>query len=274
MPPPIPLSGAGAWYSAAASLDRRAVARIAAGSPRRPPRAMRRAIVACTSATNSCTTGVSRTRSSPPCRSPTGSASASASSTSATKVGTASSNLGRILVDRHGRTLYLFLKDKRGKSACSGACAAYWPPLIASGKPHAVTGAKQSLLGRTRRADGRMQITYRHHPLYRFSGDTRKGLTSGQGLDDFGGKWSAVSPRRQQDRDGRLRGSWLLGRSARRSRQKGAVGMAAAPTDSSNARKDCDHERASRRDVRPAPPRTRTQGQRWNRSGPLLEPSR
>jgi predicted lipoprotein with Yx(FWY)xxD motif len=119
---------------------------------------------------------------------------ASASSSSATKVGTASSNLGRILVDRHGRTLYLFLKDKRGKSACSGACAVYWPPLIASSKPHAVTGAKQSLLGRTRRADGRMQVTYRHHPLYRFSGDTRKGLTSGQGLDDFGGKWWVVSP--------------------------------------------------------------------------------
>ena len=59
---------------------------------------------------------------------------------------------------------------------------------------HAVTGAKQSLLGRTRRADGRMQVTYRRHPLYRFSGDTRKGLTSGQGLGDFGGKWWVVSP--------------------------------------------------------------------------------
>jgi predicted lipoprotein with Yx(FWY)xxD motif len=124
-----------------------------------------------------------------------GIASASSNSTSAaTTVGTASSKLGRILVDRHGRTLYLFAKDKRGKSACSGTCAAYWPPLIASSKPHAVTGAKQSLLGTTRRADGRMQVTYRHHPLYRFSGDTRKGLTSGQGLDDFGGKWWVVSP--------------------------------------------------------------------------------
>jgi predicted lipoprotein with Yx(FWY)xxD motif len=119
---------------------------------------------------------------------------ASASSSSTTKVGTASSNLGRILVDKHGRTLYLFLKDKRGKSACSGACAAYWPPLIASSKPHAVTGAKQSLLGRTRRADGRMQVTYRHHPLYRFSGDTGRGQTNGQSLDDFGGEWWVLSP--------------------------------------------------------------------------------
>jgi predicted lipoprotein with Yx(FWY)xxD motif len=124
-----------------------------------------------------------------------GVASASSSSAhAATKVGTAGSQLGRILVDGHGRTLYLFAKDKRGKSACSGACAAYWPALITSGRPRAVAGAKASLLGTTRRADGRLQVTYRHHPLYRFSGDTSRGLTSGQGLDDFGGKWWVVSP--------------------------------------------------------------------------------
>jgi predicted lipoprotein with Yx(FWY)xxD motif len=124
-----------------------------------------------------------------------GFASASPSSASAaTKVGTASSSLGRILVDGHGHTLYLFAKDKKGKSACSGACAAYWPPLIASGKPRAVAGAKASLLGTTRRADGRRQVTYRHHPLYTYAGDTGKGQTSGQGLDDFGGLWWVLSP--------------------------------------------------------------------------------
>jgi predicted lipoprotein with Yx(FWY)xxD motif len=119
---------------------------------------------------------------------------ASAASSSTTKVGTASSNLGRILVDKHGRTLYLFARDKRGKSACSGACAAYWPPLIASSKPRAFAGAKQSLLGRTRRADGRMQVTYRHHPLYRYAGDMGRGQTNGQSLDDFGGEWWVLSP--------------------------------------------------------------------------------
>jgi predicted lipoprotein with Yx(FWY)xxD motif len=119
---------------------------------------------------------------------------ASASSSSVTKVGTASSNLGRILVDKHGRTLYLFARDKNGKSACSGACAAYWPPLIASTKPRAINGAKKSLLGRTRRADGRMQVTYRHHPLYRYAGDGGRGQTNGQSLDDFGGYWWVLSP--------------------------------------------------------------------------------
>jgi predicted lipoprotein with Yx(FWY)xxD motif len=124
-----------------------------------------------------------------------GIASASSSSAAAgTKVGVASSSLGRILVDAHGRTLYLFARDKKGKSACSGACAAYWPPLIASGKPHAVAGAKASLLGTTRRGNGRLQVTYRHHPLYRYAGDSAKGQINGQGLDDFGGKWWVLSP--------------------------------------------------------------------------------
>jgi predicted lipoprotein with Yx(FWY)xxD motif len=119
---------------------------------------------------------------------------ASAASSSATKVGTTNSSLGKILVDSHGRTLYLFAKDKKGKSACSGACAAYWPPLLASSKPHAVAGVKASLLGRTRRAGGRMQVTYRHHPLYRYAGDTSKGQIGGQGLNDFGGYWWVLSP--------------------------------------------------------------------------------
>ena len=119
---------------------------------------------------------------------------ASASSSSATKVGVASTKLGRILVDGRGRTLYLFAKDTKGKSACAGSCAHYWPPLIASGKPLAVAGARQSLLGTTRRADGRRQVTYRRHPLYRYVGDATKGQTTGQGLDLSGGEWWVLSP--------------------------------------------------------------------------------
>jgi predicted lipoprotein with Yx(FWY)xxD motif len=120
--------------------------------------------------------------------------SALASSSSATKVGIASSNLGRILVDGHGRTLYLFARDRNGKSSCAGSCSTYWPPLIASGKPIAIKGAKASLLGTTRRSDGRRQVTYRHHPLYKYVGDSGKGQTTGQGLDLSGGKWWVLSP--------------------------------------------------------------------------------
>jgi predicted lipoprotein with Yx(FWY)xxD motif len=109
------------------------------------------------------------------------------------KVAVASSGLGRVLVDGRGRTLYLFEKDKNGRSACTGKCASFWPPLIAQGKPLATAGAKASLLGTTKRADGRLQVTYNHHPLYTFVKDTRKGQTNGEEVDAFGAEWYAVS---------------------------------------------------------------------------------
>jgi len=109
-------------------------------------------------------------------------------------VSTAETNLGRILVDSRGHTLYMFGKDRNDKSACSGMCASFWPPLIAAGKPRAVAGARASLLGTTRRADGRLQVTYKRHPLYTFVKDTKKGQTNGEGLTAFGGVWHAVSP--------------------------------------------------------------------------------
>jgi predicted lipoprotein with Yx(FWY)xxD motif len=108
-------------------------------------------------------------------------------------VSTATTSLGRVLVDAHGHTLYLFGKDRNGKSACSGACAAAWPPLIATAKPRAGAGAAASRLGTTRRADGRLQVTYNHHPVYTFVKDTKKGQTNGEGLTAFGGTWDAVS---------------------------------------------------------------------------------
>jgi predicted lipoprotein with Yx(FWY)xxD motif len=111
-----------------------------------------------------------------------------------TKVAVASSGLGRVLVDGRGRTLYLFEKDTRGKSTCTGRCASFWPPLIASAKPLATAGARTSLLGTTRRGDGRLQVTYNHHPLYTFVNDIRKGQTNGEAVAAFGAKWYAVSP--------------------------------------------------------------------------------
>jgi predicted lipoprotein with Yx(FWY)xxD motif len=111
-----------------------------------------------------------------------------------TVVSTASTSLGRILVNSRGRTLYMFGKDRNGKSACAGQCASFWPPLIAAGKPRAASGAKASLIGTTRRADGRMQVTYKRHPLYTFVKDTSKGQTKGEGLNAFGANWYAVSP--------------------------------------------------------------------------------
>ena len=83
--------------------------------------------------------------------------------------------------------------DKYGKSACIGKCTGFWPPLIASGKPVATAGAKASLLGTTKRADGRLQVAYNHHPLYTFVKDASKGQTNGEGVAAFGAKWYALS---------------------------------------------------------------------------------
>jgi predicted lipoprotein with Yx(FWY)xxD motif len=108
-------------------------------------------------------------------------------------VKTRSVSLGKILVNGSSQTLYLFEKDKKGKSACSGACATNWPPLLTKGTPKGSGGVKSSLLGTTKRSDGTTQVTYNKHPLYRFKGDANKvGATKGEGLDAFGAEWYVV----------------------------------------------------------------------------------
>jgi predicted lipoprotein with Yx(FWY)xxD motif len=103
-------------------------------------------------------------------------------------------NLGSILVDSQGRTLYLFQADSGTTSACSGACAAAWPPLEANGQPTAGSGTNSSLLGTTQRTDGTSQVTYDGHPVYTFAKDSKAGDTNGEGVNAFGGPWYVLSP--------------------------------------------------------------------------------
>jgi predicted lipoprotein with Yx(FWY)xxD motif len=110
-----------------------------------------------------------------------------------THVKVAKTRLGRIIVDSRGITLYDFVKDKGGKSACYGACAALWPPLITHGKPIAGPGVRRSLLGTTKRKDGKLEVTYGGHPLYYFVSDRKPGQTTGQGVNQFGGPWWVLS---------------------------------------------------------------------------------
>ena len=102
--------------------------------------------------------------------------------------------IGTFLVDGHGRTLYLFQKDKTTRSTCSGACATDWPPLLTSGKAKASGSVRKALLGTTKRSDGSTQVTYKGHPLYTYSGDQKAGDTNGQGVSAFGARWYAVTP--------------------------------------------------------------------------------
>jgi predicted lipoprotein with Yx(FWY)xxD motif len=111
---------------------------------------------------------------------------------SAAAVKVAHGPLGTHLANAKGRTLYLFEADKGTRSACTGACAQAWPPLTTTGKPTASAGAKASLLGSAKRADGSTEVTYGGHPLYTFIKDTKTGQTAGQGVNAFGGLWYVV----------------------------------------------------------------------------------
>jgi predicted lipoprotein with Yx(FWY)xxD motif len=101
--------------------------------------------------------------------------------------------VGKVLATSSGRTLYLFMADKHGRSACYGKCAANWPPLVKKGKVSAATGVKANLLATTKRKTGQLQVTYKGHPLYLFKLDHGAGQIAGQGLNFFGGKWFVVS---------------------------------------------------------------------------------
>ena len=104
-------------------------------------------------------------------------------------VATGKSNYGPILFDGRGFALYAFTHDTRNESACYGECAVSWPPLIVSRRPAAGRGAKASLLGTTRRSDGKLQATYGGRPLYYYKGDTAPGIVLCQNVPEFGGTW-------------------------------------------------------------------------------------
>ncbi|MGH3210927.1 MAG: COG4315 family predicted lipoprotein [Trebonia sp.] len=107
---------------------------------------------------------------------------------------TASSAGSTFLTDGSGRAVYLWAKDTSNMSACTGACAAAWPPVTPTGSVTVSGSAKASDLGTITRSDGTKQVTYDGHPLYYFVGDSGSGMASGQGSDNFGAKWWLVAP--------------------------------------------------------------------------------
>jgi predicted lipoprotein with Yx(FWY)xxD motif len=132
---------------------------------------------------------------------PAGATSAYGTSPSTTGAGRAgtivqahTSSLGRLLTDGQGRTLYLFEADKPNVSKLSAAGLSIWPPLAATGKPQATSGALAAKIGTITGADGKPQVSYDSHPLYYYVGDTKPGQTSGQGLNQFGAEWYVLAP--------------------------------------------------------------------------------
>lgn len=103
----------------------------------------------------------------------------------------AESELGEILVDGDGMTLYLFTEDPPGESVCTDDCLAAWPPLLVDGEPSVGEGVDEALVGTLVRDDGSTQVTYDQAPLYRWASDSEPGDVTGQ---DVQGVWYVVSP--------------------------------------------------------------------------------
>jgi len=94
-------------------------------------------------------------------------------------------NVGSVIVDAHGRTLYRFTAEAEGLPLCTGACAGTWPPALAS----TAAGLPEHVATVRRPDGGRLQLTYDGHPLYRYAGDRSKADAKGEGV---GGQWYVV----------------------------------------------------------------------------------
>ena len=114
--------------------------------------------------------------------------------TPASVLTTANAQLGTILTNAQGGTLYYFLPERGGKVVCSSsACTTYWPPSFTAGANPTGGAGITGQLGVVMRAGGD-QITYNTWPLYTFAGDKAPGQTTGQGVVGFGGKWLVATP--------------------------------------------------------------------------------
>lgn len=112
----------------------------------------------------------------------------------ASVLATSNAQLGTILTNAQGATLYYFLPERGGKIVCaSSACTTYWPPSLTNGGNPTGGAGVTGQLGVVMRAGGD-QITYNTWPLYTFAGDKAPGQTTGQGVVAFGGKWLVATP--------------------------------------------------------------------------------
>ncbi len=103
-----------------------------------------------------------------------------------------STRYGRVLFDGRNRVLYGFTRDRRGgPSRCYGACAKAWPVFFGKGSVRAGKGVRESLIGTTRRRDGRRQVTYNGWPLYYYAHEG-PGEVKCQNVDQHGGLWLVV----------------------------------------------------------------------------------
>jgi predicted lipoprotein with Yx(FWY)xxD motif len=98
--------------------------------------------------------------------------------------------LGRtILTTTKGRTLYSLSAETGGRFICTGACLATWRPLLV---PAGVKPTGPVKLGTIKRPEGKIQVSFKGRPLYSFSGDSKTGDVTGEGIKDVG-TWRAAA---------------------------------------------------------------------------------
>jgi predicted lipoprotein with Yx(FWY)xxD motif len=110
-----------------------------------------------------------------------------------TTVKLADSDFGRMLFDSRKQAIYIFERDEENKSNCYGECAEAWPPVFTTGEPQAGSGVKASLLGTTKRRDGKRQITYAGKPLYYYAHEG-PGEVKCHNVNLNGGLWWVIGP--------------------------------------------------------------------------------
>ena len=148
-------------------------------------------LAACSSSSSSSSSApASSSASSQPAASATGGSAAA----TALVITTKTSSAGAFLTNASGRAIYLWMKDGKDTSACTGGCASAWPPVTATGALTAAGSVNKADLSTFTRSDGTKQVAYDGHPLYYFAGDPAAGEVSGQGSDAFGAKWWLVDP--------------------------------------------------------------------------------
>jgi predicted lipoprotein with Yx(FWY)xxD motif len=106
-------------------------------------------------------------------------------------------DLGKIVVNGGGFTVYMFTRDHGKHDSCAkiAGCTGVWPPVTTSGRPVLGPGLKRALVGTITLSPGVKQVTYGGHPLYTYSADAGPGQTSYVGIAQFGGTWFALNAR-------------------------------------------------------------------------------
>jgi len=129
---------------------------------------------------------------------PAGTSSPASSSSGITISAKSVAGVGTVLVNGQGQTMYMLTTEKGGKITCTddNGCTKIWPDTeLPKGttSPTAGSGIQAALLGTVKNTAGELYVTYNGWPLYTFSGDKGPGQANGEGINNFGGTWYALS---------------------------------------------------------------------------------